>query len=124
VPAPKHCAAPESSPLLPRRLIAARRAAPRRAAGPEALRTIDIKGDPFFSFHHVNAFEAGPGGRHVVVDTCAMPRVDFSNSTDNLQVCVGGGGGGRGGGAAGYMLAGGQGSDRWLACNIDQEQSF
>ena len=26
--------------------------------------------EPFFSFHHVNAFEA-PGGK-VVVDTCAM----------------------------------------------------
>jgi carotenoid cleavage dioxygenase-like enzyme len=39
--------------------------------------------DPFFSFHHVNAFET-EGGAKVVVDTAAMDGgVDFSLSLDN-----------------------------------------
>ncbi len=53
--------------------------------GPEDTVTIPITDDPFFTFHHVNAFEAGPGGRQLVLDTCAMPRVDFSRSTDNID---------------------------------------
>lgn len=34
------------------------------------VRDLVAETDPFFSFHHVNAFEA-PGGQ-VVIDTCAM----------------------------------------------------
>ena len=39
--------------------------------------------DPFFSFHHVNAWEA-EGTRRVVVDTCAMEGgIDFGLSFEN-----------------------------------------
>lgn len=33
---------------------------------------------PFFSFHHINAFEAEDG--KVVVDTVAMEGINFSNN--------------------------------------------
>ena len=36
---------------------------------------------PFFSFHHVNAFEASEG--RLVVDTVAMTGIDFGNSTES-----------------------------------------
>jgi carotenoid cleavage dioxygenase-like enzyme len=39
--------------------------------------------DPFFSFHHVNAWEVAEGTRRVVVDTCAMDGgIDFGLSFD------------------------------------------
>ena len=39
--------------------------------------------DPFFSFHHVNAWEA-EGTPRLVVDTCAMEGgIDFGLSFDN-----------------------------------------
>ena len=36
---------------------------------------------PFFSFHHVNAFEVP--GQQLVVDTVAMTGIDFSNSFES-----------------------------------------
>jgi hypothetical protein len=47
------------------------------------MRIFQVEGAPFFTFHHVNSYEAGPGGRYVVLDTCAADRVDFSLTTDN-----------------------------------------
>lgn len=36
---------------------------------------------PFFSFHHVNAFEASEG--RLVVDTVALTGINFSNSFES-----------------------------------------
>ena len=44
--------------------------------------------DPFFSFHHVNAYEV-PGSSKVVVDTCAMEGgIDFGLSMENGSEAV------------------------------------
>ena len=40
---------------------------------------------PFFSFHHINAFEADNG--KVVVDTCAMEGIDFGNNFE-VSMCL------------------------------------
>ena len=54
----------------------------RSAGGARARRTLEA--DPFFCFHHVNAFEAGRG--RVVMDCAAMARgVDFGISLGNLS---------------------------------------
>lgn len=41
----------------------------------------------FFSFHHINAFEAGQG--RLVVDTVALTGIDFSNSLDSANLFEG-----------------------------------
>lgn len=41
--------------------------------------------DAFFTFHHSNAFEL-PGGRHVVIDTCAQDSIDFSMNLENASI--------------------------------------
>lgn len=44
--------------------------------------------DPFFSFHHVNAWEL-PGSSRIVVDTCAMAGgIDFGLSMENGSEAV------------------------------------
>jgi all-trans-8'-apo-beta-carotenal 15,15'-oxygenase len=52
-------------------------------SGPEAARVFQLREAPFFSFHHVNAFELG--GK-VVVDTCAADFIDFAMSTDTASI--------------------------------------
>lgn len=46
------------------------------------MRSYELRGSPFFTFHHINAYE-WEGGRYVVVDTCAADNIDFSLTTEN-----------------------------------------
>ncbi len=46
------------------------------------MRSYELAGSPFFTFHHINAYEWGEG-RYVVVDTCAADNIDFSLTTEN-----------------------------------------
>eukprot|EP00884_Botryococcus_braunii_P006857 jgi/Botrbrau1/16172/Bobra.0272s0007.1 len=62
---------PTTVHLLPR---------PNKAAA--GLQKEQFETFPFFSFHHVNAFEVEDKGL-VVVDTCAAKGIDFSKSLDN-----------------------------------------